>query len=707
MLKRSISMILALAMVLCAFTACGASEPPPSEPGSAEPEVQASAPAGEANDVPTGYYNLKDYEALSGKEISEFKEAPMLAEKVKSGALPPLEERLPENPLVLRTLDSVGEYGGTLRMEDKNADRDWNLRHINCANLLERPANKAWDARSTVFNVETQPGILESWSMNEDSTVFTATIRKGLKWSDGVPVTTADVEWRLNEEYLNPDVMPTPPPWMQYLTWGGEHVKFVKIDDNTFELHFAKPYGSYVELDVTAWSAKFYRLMTPSHYLKQYHIKYADEAALLEAMKLDGYSSLDEWSKFYSEKIKLWEHDNVKLDAGKPFPTLDPWVMTEDLGNGNMRLERNPYYYMVDQEGNQLPYIDNLQRTYTPDMQAQNMNIIGGKVDVSCMTLSVQDYPLFKENEEQGNYVTMPLPCWQDQPIIIGFNTEVEDENLRSILGDLRFRQALSVAINRDVINESVFLGTGHPSQIAPRVGSVAYKEELANYYAQYDPALANQLLDEIGMKDIDGDGFREYPNGEPFALKYEYFELSSIFTPVSELVKRFWEEVGIKTDLKMVENSYWWSSLQPNNMNEVTPWEFNGADSNLANPWFFGPSMLVPKWADYKLKGTVSDEEWEEILKHVPQWQQEVQDLAVQLYAEPDAEKRKQIIDEIWVRVNGNLPIIGLVADSLAPMVASKDLGNVQIAMEKEYNYITVMEHGEQFYFTNPERRN
>ncbi len=693
-------------------------------PADAATAAPTEAPA--AGDVAPGYYNLADFEEQTGKMLEKFGEAPMLAEKVTAGELPPVEERLPENPLVMRTLDKVGVYGGTLRFNSITIDQDWHLRHINSANLIEMPPSASWDAVSTVFGVPLQPGIFEKFGMNEDGTLFSATIRKGLKWSDGTPVTTEDVKFKINDVLMNKTLSPVAPTWM---AWGGAETQFTVLDEYSFELKFAQPYGAFIESEVTLWPGTFYRFLLPAHFLKQYHMDYTSEEDLLKAMKEADYQSLDEWPEFFGKKTALFGTDNTFMDNGKSFPTLNPFMLVEDLGNGNYRLERNPYFYMVDQEGNQLPYIDQLKRSYLSDSEMENMSIISGNTDLSCMSISIDSYPLYKEHEKDGNYVAMPLPAWQDQIFVFGFNeyagipplqlksikqNPVEeavdqssyDEGLSTVYSDVRFRRAMSIAIDRKTMNETLFLGLGRPAQVAPRPGTPFYEEGMEEAYAQYDPEGAKALLDEMGMVDTDGDGWRERPDGKPFIMKYEYFVITGASTPGSELLKRYWEAVGVKVDVKLVDVGYWWGVLQPNNINEATTWWLAGSGANLLQNWFLGPSMLNPMWNNYTTyKGQVSDEDWELILKYVPEWQREMQDLREQLKMEPDPDKRIEIGKRMWEIQAEWLPIMGVATDTRAPLIISADIGNVEMAEEMKYNYITMMESSEQWFFKNPDR--
>ena len=744
-LKYAGTAVAGMAVASCAApTAAPAVEPPAVATATSAPAAAAtatSAPAAKATatlapsptvppviikGVEIGYYNLADFEKASGKKLTKFNEAPMLADKVKSGAIPSVDKRLPTNPLVMQTWDKIGVYGGTLRFNSINTDQDWHTRHINAANLIEMPASSAWDAVSTVFGAPHQPAILEKFGMNAEGTEFTATIRAGLKWSDGEPVTTDDVAFKINDVLLNKELSPTAMPW---LVWGGGTTKFEIVDKQSFKITFAKPYGAFIEAEITMWPAVFYKLMFPAHYLKQYHKAYAKEADLLATMKDQKYTSIAEWPEFFGKKTALFGCDNTFLDNGKVFPTLQPFIITEDQGNGNYRYERNPYFWMVDQEGNQLPYIDQLKKTYLADSKMEDLSIIGGNTDLSCMSITIDSYPLYKENEAKGKYLAMPLSAWQDQIILFGFNdfagvpplqlksikqnpitkpadTSAYDPGLSTVYSDVRFRQALSVALDRKTMNETLFLGLGRPAQVAPRPGTPFYEKGMEEAWAQYDPALAKKMLDEMGMKDIDGDGWRERPDGKPFAMKYDYFVITGATTPASELAKRYWEAVGVKVNIKLVDPSYWWESLQPNNVNEATTWWLAGSGANLLQDWFLGPSMLNPLWNNYtRYKGQVSDEDWQLILKYVPEWQREMQDLKQQLKSEPNAQKQIEIGKKMWQLQAKWIPVIGVATDTKAPLIISADLGNVEMAPDRNYNYITVMEGSEQWFFKNADR--
>lgn len=691
--------LLLLILLLSASMAFASGQDDATTTGSATTGETGKAAIG--TDLQPGFYNLSDFEKLAGSSIADFTEAPMLAERVASGELPPLDERLPDTVLVMKTLGGIGEYGGTLQYSSFNTDQDWHFRHLSILNLIETPASSAYDALSTVLGAPMQPGVLESFSMSPDGYVFNARIREGMKWSDGVPVTTADITFAIEDVFRNEELFPTSKAWLR---WGGEQTKYEALDDYSFRFTFAKPFGIFMESELKLWPAIYTRIMYPAHYLKKYHRDYASEADLLAEMEALEYTSLDEWPEFFNTKTDIFGVDYFQLDNGEEFPTLRPYNPVEDLGNGSFLYARNPYYPVVDEAGNQLPYIDYLQRTYVSDEEVLNMSIISGQTDMQTYTLTIDNYPLYKEHEADGNYTAMPLNAWQDQIILFIFNMYPDDESLREVYGDVRFRRAMSVALNRETMTEALYLGLGRPAQVAPRPGTPFYEEGMEEAWAQYDPDLAKKLLDEMGMTDRDGNGWRERPDGTPFTMNYEYFVITGASTPASELAQRYWQEVGVKVDVKQIDPGYYWSGLYPNNEQEATTWWLAGSGVNLVNPWFVGFQISTPKW--FELFEAMDTETEQEVRDRMPDWAQEVVENYIALKSEPDEAKRNVIGTRIWQAQAEWLPSIGVATATKTPFVVSNDIGNVEMAMEMEYNMITLLEFSEIWYFKNPDRR-
>lgn len=237
-------------------------------------------------------YNLDDYAAMTGSAITQFGEAPILAKRVESGELPPVEERLPVNPVVMDVWDDVGRYGGVVRYTETNESYCLYLRHFVDSELLELAPSNAFH-RYNFVGGEIVPGVLEYWSMSEDGRSVLLRIRKGLKWSDGVPVTTQDVKYAIEDVIKNPEIFPVIEKWAN---WGGKPVDLKIIDDYSFQLDFAAPNGLFL-YELSHW--RWWRLLRPRHYLERFHKSYASSSDLAELMEKENYQP-EEWGKFYS-----------------------------------------------------------------------------------------------------------------------------------------------------------------------------------------------------------------------------------------------------------------------------------------------------------------------------------------------------------------------------------------------------------------------
>ena len=306
-------------------------------------------------------------------------------------------------------------------------------------------APSASNHRYNFVGAEIQPSVLERWEQNDAADEFTFTIRKGLKWSDGVPVTTEDVRYAFEDNYFNEEITPTLPTWAK---WGGEPVKLSIVDDYTFSLSFAKPYGLFLS-ELTGRAPGHF--MRPAHYMKQFHTTYTDIADIEGVMKEQGYSA-DEWGKFYNS------YDVVSKDAAMYVPTrfpnaieapsLHPWNVVDEPNPSEFILERNPYFYKIDPTGKQLPYIDRGHRIFVTDLEVMTAKIVAGETDLQFQFIRLGDFPLFKSNEDKGGYRTLALPAWQDQLLIYFASLTPEDEVYAEIVQDKRFRQAVSMAID-------------------------------------------------------------------------------------------------------------------------------------------------------------------------------------------------------------------------------------------------------------------
>src|SRR5690606_31706498 len=302
-----------------------------------------------------------------------YKEAPMLAAKVAAGELPPVEERLPKNPLVLEPIEGIGKYGGTLRAMENN-DQFPQSRMFMYGFSLVRFAD---DGQKVV------PGLAYKWEHNEDKTVWTFYLREGIRWSDGHPFTVDDILFWWNDMVLHPGIAEPAPDWGQA---GGQLAELVKIDDYTIQFRYAAP-NPILDARLATWPnghEQGARLIVPAHYMKQFHPDYSD------------YPNFE----VFEEKLDWY--------ANVEYPVLTAWRPVEYRPGERLVLERNPYYYAVDPEGNQLPYIDRIEWRISRDIEVIKNEIITGNVDFHLRPyLDLRDLQLLRQNEARGNYRVM------------------------------------------------------------------------------------------------------------------------------------------------------------------------------------------------------------------------------------------------------------------------------------------------------------
>ena len=378
------------------------------------------------------------------------------------------------------------------------------------------------------------PNIAKRYEWSEDLKTFTIYLREGAKWSNGTPFTADDITFQFNDVYGNDELTPAQPSaWSP----GGTLLQAVKVDDYTVQLKSQVP-NPLMEAQLWSYLAWQYFFYQPMEYVKKWHITYNAEAN--DLAKEEGHENWTQAFQFHSHLFP--QQDDIDL------PKMGPFVMKQ-MTTTTLLFERNPYYWKVDTEGNQLPYIDQIQSTIV-DPEVYQLKVINGEADIAYGNLSLTNYPLYKENEQKGNYNVLLMPGGTGSTLSVGFNFNDKDPVLRKIYHDIRFRQALSVAIDRDEINESVFFGRAVPRNVSPLPSTSYYKEEWSQYYTQHDPDLANRLLDEMGLRK-GSDGIRLRSDGKKLELLIEYFQRQPTYTDELELIKEYWENVGVKLDLR------------------------------------------------------------------------------------------------------------------------------------------------------------
>ncbi|MCK5313900.1 MAG: ABC transporter substrate-binding protein [Anaerolineales bacterium] len=608
-------------------------------------------------------YELADYEAAAGCEMT-FSENPDIAALnsmiTNNPDLPSVEERLPAEPLVVVPYESPGQYGGEFNAISNATEAGTSdflsVRHVNLTRYGD-----------DYFTVE--PNIAKGWEWNEDFTEVTFFLREGHKWSDGAPFTSADVEFWLNEIVLNPEVFPEAPGWVNF---GDDTMKVEVIDDTTFKFIFPVPTPGILSF----FSVTYIQPWQPKHFFDK---KVEEGMTVAEVAEL--YYGNSDWTDTPSPLLGGQADDVI--------PTLESHILVEETTEGR-HLVANPYFFMVDTVGNQLPYINEQDELYIPDSEVRNLKIANGEVDYKVQSIDIVDYPLYKENESQGNY-TADLGFGVGINVFYGFNYTHPDEGLREIFNDLRFRQAMSLAINREEIVELVYLGQAKPIQATPADPNTVdfVTEEHKTAFIEYDPEGAIALLDEMGLTDQDGDGFRDRFDGSNLTLDLQF---SNQGGPVAthELVKDYWESVGISTRIKEVSSDEYRERANSNQADVVT-WQFDGTAGAII---VLNTEMLLPPFGEPFNPGVAYL--WEEWVKsdgasgiEPPDDVKELYDLTAeflqyQLGTPESNELGEQIVD---THVN-NLWKIGIAGDVQTPVIHHNRLGNFGPYNVVSYDY-------------------
>ena len=333
----------------------------------------------------------------------------------------------------------------------------------------------------------------------------------------------------------------------------------------------------------------------PKHYLEQFHAKYNPDVD--ELVQQEG---LEDWVQlFFAKGGNLGSFfQNAEV------PTLNPWVMTTPFGDGTQYVaERNPYYWKVDPEGNQLPYIDQVTFQLVQDPDILAINAANGEIDMQTSIFNTNiNKPILADNMERGNYHFIDVVPTDANTLRVVLNLTHENPTLREIFQNKDFRIALSHAINRPEMINLIFAGQGEPWQIAPRPDSPFYDEELAKQYTEYDPERARELLDEV-LPETDSEGFRLTPEGDRLSFVLEYPTGGEVVSDAMELLVQYWQDVGIDVQGRPQDPSLWNERRESNQIDaiaafgggpglyfdvlfEPNPYFPFGSESSYAFPW-------------------------------------------------------------------------------------------------------------------------
>lgn len=652
---KLLSLLIALALILAACVSSQQAAQQESKPAEA---AQAAAETVAEEEDTTKAIEGESITKEEAVEVSQFNEAPMLAEMVQAGELPPVEERLPKDVQVVEVVEEIGQYGGTWNA----VAGDPNIGSIKMI-LYDPPIR--WKEDYSGY----EPGLAKEFFWSDDGTEVTLKFREGVKWSDGDPFDMDDMRFWWEDLATNPDYKVVQVPW-----WG------FKSDGTPMDVSFPDDYTMVMKWDQPQWITPYALaqgfwewepLMKPRHYLEQFHPEYTD------GVEYDDLEAVDKW----------WENPD--------YPVLFAW-RTESVQPGQqVTFVRNPYYWKVDPEGNQLPYIDRMVVEIVEDDQVRLLNLSQGKYDAAFRAASnTNDIPFLLEHTEEGDYqvsTTWMAAAGAEPGWLI--NQDFKDtsfenwQEIRELLRDKRFRQALSYGLDRQRILDVVFT---YPVEakaftISPQSWHFQSEEgqkvfqEWASVYAEHDPEKAKALLDEIGMVDQDGDGFRELPSGEPFTLIVDQGTWGGgeeVTTAANEAFKSDMAEIGIDVlinnligqpayDLRQTEGTYMLRNAGTAELDIWTypDWVFPVRD-NRAWP-------LQGKWRQ------TGGEEGEEPEPGSPAAR--LQALYDEGLVEPDPQKRHEIVWEaVQIHIEEGPFMLGVGGDKPIPVVLKNNFRNV-----------------------------
>jgi peptide/nickel transport system substrate-binding protein len=580
-------------------------------------------------------------------------ESAILADGVRAGALPPVAQRLPAQPRVidLKTMGrEPGRYGGTLRllMGDQ--------RDIRMVTLYGY-------ARLMVFDLDgnLEPDILRSVDI-EEGRIFTLHLREGHRWSDGVPFTAEDFRYWWEDVANNEKLNPGGPP--RAMLVGNEPPRFEVIDPLTVRYTWSMPNPGFLP---ALAAANPFTIAMPFHYLKQFHVRYADPDGLAKLVK---QLRVKDWSALHERKARAYRPENPDL------PTLGPWRPLTNPPAELFVFERNPYYHRVDETGRQLPYIDRIAISIgTPALVPAKVG--AGGADLQARYLRFDSYTFLKAAEERQNYRVRLWENGEGANVAIVPNLNVADAGWRAVLRDVRVRRALSVGINRRDINQVIFFGLAHEGANTVIPGSQLYDSKYDQAWANYNPVLANQLLDQAGLDKRDTDGIRLLPDGRRAEITVETAGDSTEESDVLELVGYDWKKIGVVMFVRPTQRDILRRGAIAGKV-MMSTWK--GLDNSTPSP-DMEPTELAPSNSmqfQWPLWGQYVDSSGQEGEAPALPEAKELIELHQQWRRSTDVEQRR----DIWRRmleINADQVFtIGIVNRTRQPVVVSNLLHNV-----------------------------
>lgn len=659
---RLLAFLLIAILAMGILAACGAADS--GGDGEAAAPAEEAAPAASEPSEPGGQ------EAVAADDVSP-NQAPGLQEMVRAGQLPPLAERLPIDPAVVEPVESIGQYGGTWNTAlVGGSDNAWMVRTISYSQLMAWTPQ--WDGLV--------PNVAKDVIASDDASEFTFILREGMKWSDGEPFTAHDIAFWWNDVDMNEELRPGGPN--NFMRSGEEPAIVEAVDDYTLRVKFSAPNGLFLQQLATPSGDDPTRY--PRHYCSQFHADYNSEN--LDAMVEE--AGADSWTDLFETKCgggaSRWTNAEI--------PTILPWVATLAYGEGTQAIfERNPYFWKVDTEGNQLPYIDRVVYDILEDREVLLLKVLNGEIDMMSRHFNTNDNKaVIAENREAGEYDFFETRSIGNTTGF-HFNLTHKDPRMREIFQDKNFRIAMSHCLNRQEIIDVIYIGQGEPMQSAiPKDMTEFYDPEWYTEYTEYDVDLAHQYLADAGMTERGDDGYFLGPDGEPFSFVVQATDAFG-FSDRAEMAVNQWQACGINAQLNVIDRTLLYQRKDANE-HDVHTWGAGTGPQLFLDPRHFlpatGESAYAIAWYQWYVNPTgagaaAQPEEPPEQVKR----QLELYD---QILSSGDSAQQAELMKEILEIAREQFYVIGVSSSPPGYGIVKNNFHNVPESMPGSWQYPT-----------------
>ena len=582
------------------------------------------------------------------EEISPM-ETPFFIERIETGKLPSVGERLPIEPSVVE-METTGRHGGQLRLLMGRAKDVRLLVVYGYARLAKYKPD-----------LTIQADILKNISVREGRE-FTLKLRRGHRWSDGHAFTSEDFRFYWDDIANNPEMSPTGLPAVMMIN--GEGPSFEVIDDVTVRYTWRNPNPYF--LPALAQASPFY-LYRPAHYLKQFHPKYRNPQELAALIEEQGQRN---WVALLLRRGRQYRNDNPEL------PTLQPWVLDTKPPAERFIFKRNPYYHRIDANGRQLPYIDEVAITIA-SAKLIPAKTGAGESDLQARSLSFSDYTFLKQGEQRNDFTVNLWRTAKGAHVALFPNLNTTDPEWRKLFRETDFRRALSIATNRHEINQVIYFGLAYEGNNCPLPQSPLFNNEFSMRWTRFDVHAANRILDDLGLTKYNSRGIRLLPDNRPMEIIVETAGEDSEQADVLELVHDSWMQIGIKIFTKPLQRQVLRNRVYAGStLMSVWFGLENGIPTPVSSPAELAPTnqdqFQWPKWGQhYQTNGKAG----EKIDMAIPRRLASLNNAWV---AAENDDRRAEVWREMLDLYTDNVFSIGLISGVRQPVVVNNRLRNV-----------------------------